>query len=82
MAAVTKYVVEVSKQIKPLLCSNGGSIIMVQVENEYGSYSDAAGGLSHVTSFHSSKEFVGLDFAPVFYYILIHSFVRRNHLLF
>jgi beta-galactosidase len=38
MAAVTKYVVEVSKQIKPLLCSNGGPIIMVQVENEYGSY--------------------------------------------
>jgi beta-galactosidase len=38
MAAVTKYVSEVSNQIKPLLCTNGGPVIMVQVENEYGSY--------------------------------------------
>nr|WP_255369106.1 beta-galactosidase [Flavobacterium sp. fv08] len=38
MASVTKYVSEVSNQIRPLLCSNGGPIIMVQVENEYGSY--------------------------------------------
>lgn len=38
MAAVTKYVTEVSQQIKPLLCTNGGPVIMVQVENEYGSY--------------------------------------------
>ncbi|MEN2400845.1 beta-galactosidase family protein [Flavobacterium sp. MC2016-06] len=38
MAAVSKYAAEVSNQIKPLLISNGGPIIMVQVENEYGSY--------------------------------------------
>lgn len=38
MAAVTRYVAAVSNQIKPLLCTNGGPIIMVQVENEYGSY--------------------------------------------
>jgi len=38
MAAVTKYVHEVSSQIKPLLVTNGGPVIMVQVENEYGSY--------------------------------------------
>lgn len=38
MAAVTKYVAEVSKQIKPLLSTNGGPVLMVQVENEYGSY--------------------------------------------
>ncbi|CAM4294711.1 beta-galactosidase [Pedobacter westerhofensis] len=38
MAAVTKYVGEISKQIKPLLITNGGPVIMVQVENEYGSY--------------------------------------------
>jgi len=38
MAAVTKYVAEISKQIKPLLITNGGPVIMVQVENEYGSY--------------------------------------------
>jgi beta-galactosidase len=38
MAAVTKYVAEISKQIKPLLITNGGPVIMVQIENEYGSY--------------------------------------------
>ncbi|WP_158799210.1 beta-galactosidase family protein [Pedobacter sp. L105] len=38
MAAVTRYVTAVSNQIKPLLCTNGGPILMVQVENEYGSY--------------------------------------------
>jgi beta-galactosidase len=40
MLAVTRYVNAVSKQVKPLLCTNGGPIIMVQVENEYGSYSN------------------------------------------
>lgn len=38
MAAVTRYVKNISTEIKPLLCTNGGPIIMVQVENEYGSY--------------------------------------------
>jgi len=38
MAAVTKYVTEISQQIKPLLITNGGPVIMVQIENEYGSY--------------------------------------------
>lgn len=43
MAAVTRYVSAVSQQVKPLLCTNGGPIIMVQVENEYGSYSNDRG---------------------------------------
>ncbi|MEJ0103459.1 MAG: beta-galactosidase family protein [Bacteroidota bacterium] len=38
MAAVTRYVNRLSQEIKPLLITNGGPIIMVQVENEYGSY--------------------------------------------
>jgi len=38
MSAVSRYVKNISIQIKPLLCSNGGPILMVQVENEYGSY--------------------------------------------
>jgi len=29
--------------VKPHLISNGGSVVMVQVENEYGSYDDGAG---------------------------------------
>lgn len=38
MEAVERYVTALSAQVKPLLVSNGGPIIMVQVENEYGSY--------------------------------------------
>jgi len=33
-----KYLTEVGKQLAPLQITNGGNIIMVQVENEYGSY--------------------------------------------
>jgi beta-galactosidase len=38
MEAVERYVTAVTAQVKPLLVSQGGPIIMVQVENEYGSY--------------------------------------------
>lgn len=38
MAAVTKYINRLSKEVAPLQCTNGGPILMVQVENEYGSY--------------------------------------------
>lgn len=40
MAAVTRYVTRVSKEVKPLLCNNGGPIILTQIENEYGSYAN------------------------------------------
>ena len=35
---VRPYYRELSARIRPLLCTNGGPIIMVQIENEYGSY--------------------------------------------
>lgn len=38
MSVVTRYVNRLSKEIKSLQCSNGGPILMVQIENEYGSY--------------------------------------------
>ncbi|RKR79966.1 beta-galactosidase [Mucilaginibacter gracilis] len=38
MAAVSRYVNHLSKEVKPLLCTNGGPIILTQIENEYGSY--------------------------------------------
>lgn len=38
MNAVNRYIDHLSKEIRPLLCTNGGPILMVQVENEYGSY--------------------------------------------
>jgi beta-galactosidase len=38
MSAVTRYVNRLAKELKPLQCTNGGPILMVQIENEYGSY--------------------------------------------
>lgn len=38
MAAVEKYIKRFSEIIKPHLITNGGNILMVQIENEYGSY--------------------------------------------
>jgi len=40
MQAVTRYISNLSQQVKPLLCTNGGPIIMTQIENEYGSYAN------------------------------------------
>ncbi|MGC4101933.1 glycoside hydrolase family 35 protein [Ferruginibacter sp.] len=40
MAALKRYVTAISKELKPLLCNNGGPIILTQVENEYGSYAN------------------------------------------
>lgn len=36
--AVERYFTELAKIVKPNLVENGGSIIMVQIENEFGSY--------------------------------------------
>jgi beta-galactosidase len=38
LEACKKYLLEVGKQLAPLQITHGGPIIMVQVENEYGSY--------------------------------------------
>ncbi|AMR30202.1 beta-galactosidase [Mucilaginibacter sp. PAMC 26640] len=38
--AYRNYVLQLGKQLSPLLVTHGGNIIMVQIENEYGSYSD------------------------------------------
>ncbi len=38
MAAVSRYIKELSKVVKPFLITNGGPILMLQIENEYGSY--------------------------------------------
>ncbi|WP_208644943.1 glycoside hydrolase family 35 protein [Mucilaginibacter kameinonensis] len=40
MAEVTRFVGALSEQVKGLQCTNGGPILMVQVENEYGSYAN------------------------------------------
>jgi beta-galactosidase len=38
MNAVTRYINRLSKEVLSLQCSNGGPILMLQIENEYGSY--------------------------------------------
>lgn len=38
--AYTKYIGQLAKQLVPLQVTHGGNILMVQIENEYGSYSD------------------------------------------
>ena len=40
MAAVSRYVKHLSQELQPLLVTNGGPVLMVQVENEYGSYAN------------------------------------------
>ncbi|MFB9838209.1 beta-galactosidase [Actinoallomurus acaciae] len=42
MAAVTRYIGRLAPRIRPLLVAHGGPILMVQIENEYGSYGDDA----------------------------------------
>ncbi|MDF2672860.1 MAG: beta-galactosidase [Clostridiales bacterium] len=45
---VDKYYEELVKKLKPLLCTNGGSIIAMQIENEYGSYGNDKEYLSYL----------------------------------
>jgi beta-galactosidase len=40
MDAVSKYIARLSQEIKPLLITKGGPVLMIQIENEYGSYSN------------------------------------------
>ncbi len=40
LKAYHDYIMELGKQLSPLLVTNGGNILMVQIENEYGSYSN------------------------------------------
>jgi len=38
MAAVQGYLKRMAELVRPLLCRNGGPILMIQIENEYGSF--------------------------------------------
>ena len=38
MAAAERYITNLAKEVTSLQCINGGPILMVQIENEYGSY--------------------------------------------
>lgn len=38
--AYKKYITQLARQLSPLQVTHGGNILMIQIENEYGSYSD------------------------------------------
>ncbi len=38
MAAAEKYIARLAAELKPWLITNGGPVLMLQIENEYGSY--------------------------------------------
>ena len=38
MAAAEKYIARLAEEIKPFLVTKGGPLLMIQIENEYGSY--------------------------------------------
>lgn len=38
MEAVERYVAELARVVRPLLVTSGGPVLMLQIENEYGSY--------------------------------------------
>ncbi len=56
------YLKHLFEQIRPLLSSNGGPIIMMQCENEYGYYGDDKKYLSHLYDYYRKN---GID-VPLF----------------
>ena len=57
-----RYLDRVFDEVRPFLCTNGGSVIMMQCENEYGYYGDDKKYLSHLYNFYRSR---GID-VPLF----------------
>ena len=57
-----RYLAKMFEQIRPLLCTNGGPIIMLQCENEYGYYGDDKEYLKHL---YKSYRDMGID-VPLF----------------
>ncbi|MGH9408500.1 MAG: beta-galactosidase [Vicinamibacterales bacterium] len=43
MTAVERYIRALAHEVRPLLVANGGPILMLQIENEYGSYGNDRG---------------------------------------
>ena len=62
IACFDKYLEKLFEQIRPLLCTNGGPIIMLQCENEYGYYGDDKEYLNYLAESYRSK---GID-VPLF----------------
>ncbi|MDR0507255.1 MAG: beta-galactosidase [Dysgonamonadaceae bacterium] len=63
MERVRLFMSEVGKQLKDLQLSNGGNILMVQVENEYGSYGIDKSYIAEIRDIAKSS---GFDKTPMF----------------
>ncbi len=48
MAAAEKYIANLAEVIKPFLVTKGGPLLMIQIENEYGSYANDRNYLSRL----------------------------------
>lgn len=57
-----RYLDKLFAQVRPLLCTNGGPVIMMQIENEYGYYGDDREYLSYLRDAYVKR---GID-VPLF----------------
>ncbi len=57
-----RYLDKLFEQVRPLLCTNGGPVIMMQIENEYGYYGDDREYLSYLRDAYIKR---GID-VPLF----------------
>ncbi|MBY0491679.1 MAG: beta-galactosidase [Gemmatimonadaceae bacterium] len=48
IAAADRYIARLAREVRPLLVTNGGPILMVQIENEYGSYGNDRAYILHL----------------------------------
>jgi beta-galactosidase len=60
--AYQNYMMEVGKQLAPLQVNHGGNILMVQIENEYGSFSNDKEYLAQNEKIFREAGFDGLLF--------------------
>ena len=58
MAAVERYLARLAAVVKPLLVTRGGPVLMVQIENEYGSYGNDRAYMSRLRDIWTSH---GID---------------------
>ena len=58
---VKPYYKELFRRIRPHLCTNGGKVIMLQVENEYGSYGDDKEYLRAVEAYVAEEERIAAE---------------------
>ena len=65
MERVKLFMNEVGKQLADLQISKGGNIIMVQVENEYGSFGIDKPYIAEIRDIVKQAGFTGVPFIPM-----------------